>query len=334
LSEFNLSIGSLEHLESPFGNAGGVVKRLEDVERMAKTGVGWIEAGSYTLEQRLGNEYDTNGDLIIDEKTGNAILVYYHDPETGQTFNSLGMPNKGIDKVYKEIPEMSQIAHAHNKALVVNVAPVSAAPADETRTLVALAFEAGADEVIVNGGCPNVVLEDGTRKEILSTNPEALRKVLCGLKPVVERFKPVWLRISSQYNYDSAKKVFRVIESSGMVSTVLDPNTFPGKGPLDNDGQPILGVANNIVGKSGPATSGDSLKQVKMARDILNGSKIDLVASGGIMDNENIGVIAAEQMKRCMDLGAVGVAGTTFFYENPDWREATHKLLSDFAELS
>jgi dihydroorotate dehydrogenase len=330
MSEANWRIGQLDHLESPFGNAGGVVKRVEDVERMAKTGVGWIEAGSYTLEPRLGNEYDPKtGELIIDPKTENAILVYYYDRETGETFNSLGMPNKGTDVVYKEIPEMSQIAHAHNKPLVVNVAPVSSEPVSETRDLVRLAFEAGADEVIVNGGCPNVIVEGGDRKEILSTNPAALRTVLCGLKPVVEKFRPVWLRISPQHNYDTAKKVFRVIESTGVVSTVVDPNTFPGLGPLDKDGDPILGVAKNIAGKSGPATAPQALDQVRMAVEILNGSGIGVVASGGVMDNEKIGAKAAEQINRYLHIGAVGVAGTTFFYENPDWREATHKLLDE-----
>src|SRR5579885_3518334 len=116
MSEFSGRIGHLEDIQSPWGNAGGVVKTVEDVERMAKTGVGWIEAGSYTLEPRPGN--GPNGER-----------VYYHNPETGETFNSLGMPNKGMDVVETEIPEMAHIARTHNKKLVVNVAPVSADPA-------------------------------------------------------------------------------------------------------------------------------------------------------------------------------------------------------------
>lgn len=44
MKEFNELIGGLENVESPWGNAGGVVKTIEDVERMARTGVGWIEA--------------------------------------------------------------------------------------------------------------------------------------------------------------------------------------------------------------------------------------------------------------------------------------------------
>jgi dihydroorotate dehydrogenase len=55
---FSGHIGHLEGIEQPWGNAGGVVKTPEDVERMAKTEVGWIEGGSYTMERRSNNRPD------------------------------------------------------------------------------------------------------------------------------------------------------------------------------------------------------------------------------------------------------------------------------------
>ncbi len=58
MAEANYRIGHLDNLESPWGNAGGVIKTVEDVAHMAATGVGWIEAGSYTLEARKGNAID------------------------------------------------------------------------------------------------------------------------------------------------------------------------------------------------------------------------------------------------------------------------------------
>jgi len=39
---FDGRIGHLEGIESPFSNAGGVVKTVEDVAVMALTGVGYI----------------------------------------------------------------------------------------------------------------------------------------------------------------------------------------------------------------------------------------------------------------------------------------------------
>jgi hypothetical protein len=40
MSEVNCRIGHLDHLETPWGNAGGVVKKPEDVAKMARTGGG------------------------------------------------------------------------------------------------------------------------------------------------------------------------------------------------------------------------------------------------------------------------------------------------------
>ncbi|MDZ7786120.1 MAG: hypothetical protein U5L95_03300 [Candidatus Saccharibacteria bacterium] len=52
---FKGEIGHLEGFESPFANAGGVVKTMHDVEIMANTGVAYIEDGSQPLLPRLGN---------------------------------------------------------------------------------------------------------------------------------------------------------------------------------------------------------------------------------------------------------------------------------------
>lgn len=106
-----MKIGNYE-LESPLFNAGGVVKTVENVRMMASTGVGAVLLGSYTLEPRVGN-------------SPNGETVYYHDRAAGTTYNSLGMPNKGIKEVARDLPEMIKIAHDLGKPVVLNVAPVS-----------------------------------------------------------------------------------------------------------------------------------------------------------------------------------------------------------------
>lgn len=186
MAEFSGRIGHLDNIESPWANAGGVVKTIEDVEQMAHTGVGWIEAGSYTLLPRPGNG-------------ANGERVYHHDRDTGETFNSLGMPNTGMDEVEKEIPEMAKIAEAHRKKLLVNVAPVSAEPVEETLELVSRAYAAGAHGVLINAGCPNVEMPDGGRHELLSRNPKSMMRVLGGLD---DFDKPVAVRISPQERYN------------------------------------------------------------------------------------------------------------------------------------
>lgn len=310
---FEGRIGHLE-VDSPWGNAGGVVKTPEEVELMAHTGVGWIEAGSYTLEAREGN--GPNGEV-----------TYHHTAETGETFNSLGMPNKGMDAVGKQIPEMAEIAHSFGKKLVVNVAPVSDQPVNESRELVFRAYASGADAVLLNAGCPNVVTEDGERHEILSHNAPILGKVVLGLQGITEKYPPVFIRISPGEDYNRIRASLRVLPKE-IVSAVFTPNTWPGHVPKDESGKEILEVSRGEGGKSGPAMAEDALRQTAWAISAskIGGRKIDIVSSAGIM--------TGQELKRRLDLGAVAGAGTTLYYESAEegWSEATDRMLRQYAE--
>lgn len=315
----NIRIGHLEHLESPWGNAGGVVKSVEEVEAMARTGVGWIEAGSYTLEPRQGNQKDADGNVLIDPSTNAPLVVYRHDPATGETFNSLGMPNQGMDELVGQIPEMVRIARSYKKELVINVAPVTDDPASETHELVSRAYEAGAPAVLVNGGCPNVVTEDGGRHELLSHNALMFGTVLCRLSDVTAQYHKVFVRTSPFEGYDQAKVIYRRMGSAGTVSAVWTPNTWPGQRPVDENGDAVLGVPGGTGGKSGPATYEKAEKQLYMAREILDKS-IDVVSSGGIMNGVSL-------YRRLLD--AAAGAGTTFYFESQSgWEEDTDRLIS------
>ena len=66
-------------------------------------------------------------------------------------------------------------------------------------------------------------------------------------------------------------------------------------------------------------------EQTHWAANALHDSGIDVVSSGGIM--------TSRELKRRLDLGAVAGAGTTFFYQSPDWRYDTDRLLFKLAEF-
>lgn len=318
---FTGRIGHLE-IESPFGNAGGVVKTEEDVIRMAQTGVGWIEAGSYTVEGRPGNAWNPETGEFDRE-------VYHHDPETGVTVNSLGMPNKGMfirspgahDSVADDIGYMTAHAARYNKPLVVNVAPVSEDPAEETYVLVDQAFASGADAVLLNAGCPNVVTDDGDRHELLSRDPVALARVLEGLKSVTKRHERIFLRVSPLRD-SGLSRVAGVVKESGVVSAVFTPNTWPGYKAVKQDGSPVLDVPGGVGGASGPAYADRALVETSMWVRELEGTDIDVVRSSGIM--------SAAEVRRGLGVGAVAGAGTTFFFESQrGWQQDTNLLLSD-----
>ncbi len=319
MTGFNGRIGHLDGIESPWGNAGGVVKTIEDNEIMAKTGVGWIEDGSHCLQGRPGNAIDPEHPEL-----GASRVVYTHNPETGETVNSLGMPGKGMDMVETEIPEKVRIAEASGKRHILNVAPVSDNPVEECQELVARGYAAGAHAVLVNAGCPNVVMPGGGRHELLSRNGHTLWHVLSGLTGIVENYRPIFVRISPQETFEKARDIFSVIRDSGVVSAVFTPNTWPGFVPTDKAGQPILQVPGGAGGRSGPATADASAEQTRWAVELLKGSGIDVISSSGINN--------ARELQRRLGLGAVGCAGTTFYYESVNgWADDTNRLLQDLA---
>lgn len=304
----NLKVGHL-NIDSPWANAGGVIKHVEDVEVIARSGVGWIEAGSYTLEPRKGN-------------SPNGEIVYIYDTETGSTWNSLGMPNKGIDIVEKEIPLMQDIAKAHNKPLVINVAPVTDDPISESLELVSRAYEAGADAVLLNAGCPNVVSADGGRHEILSHNPKMLFKALDALHDLVSKYNKIFLRVSPLENEEQIDKICRSINMAGTVSVVFTPNTWPNSKPPEHLDQ--LEVPGGMGGLSGPVTARNSFLQT--VRIAMRG-KYDVVSCSGIMTGEEL----YKRIGHSLTPNVVAGAGTTFFYQSGDWRHDVDMLLNDYA---
>jgi dihydroorotate dehydrogenase len=318
-------LGQLE-VDSPWGNAGGVVRTAEEAEAMARTGVGWIEAGSYTLEPWLGTAKD--------HPPGNPDKVVYHyNEQTGESTNSLSMPNGGKSQIRDEVPEIVRIAHGYDKKAIVNVAPVSENPVNESIELVTTAAEAGADLVLWNPACPNVFGEDGQRHKALSGNPKALRLALQGLKPLVDKYGKIGVRLAPAPTYDWLFTTIKAVESTATTSVIWLPNTWAGHKPLDADGNPILQTNDNTGGLSGPAMAAKSLEQLKWAKKILRGSKINLVSSSGIADNKNIGADSALQLRKIMSLGALG-AGTTFYYQPIyGWKEDTDRLLMRLARF-
>lgn len=317
---FTGTIGHLEGVESPFSNAGGVVKTPEDVEVMARTGVGYVEAGSFTVEPRLGNAVDPEHPEL-----GEQFKVYDHNPESGYTHNSLGMPNKGVDWLSGVLPEMLDVAHGHGKPLMVNVAPVSGEPGLELYDIVGRLLYQEVDGVIINGGCPNVKDNDGDNHAILSQDPTGSTEVAEMLSVYRHEFPgKLWYRVSPQSSPDKLLEVALGVISSKAYSAVLTPNTWPVDIPRDEDGKKLIEVDLGKCGQSGPATFGAALGQAYLWSEALKGSGVDVIQSAGIVN--------AGALEHALTAGAVAAAGTTFFYESQNgWRQDVGRMLTDLA---
>lgn len=316
--EAGMTIGEYE-MESALMNAGGLVKSVEDVRLMAATAVGAVLAGSYTIEPRAGN-------------SPNGEVVYYHDSLTGGTYNALGMPNKGLVDVAANLNEMIDIAHDHGKPFILNFAPVTSDPRAEVMLLAEILADAKVetlDAIELNASCPNVITEDGSRKELLSHHPGLLGEVLHELSDIgVTRvpFETLMVRISPFRRQADAVGLAQVVRDT-FTNVVSAFNTFPGGVPLDATGRQILQVPGGAGGRSGAAMTCIAEEQtiwLANARDTIGGD-FDIVGSNGVVDGAS--------MKRRLELGASAVSATTAFWEARSWGEAANTILQEYAAL-
>lgn len=315
-----MRIGAYE-LESPLINAGGLVKTVEDTARMARTPVGAVLGGSFTLDEKIGN-------------SPNGEVVYYYDPVTRTTYNSLGMPNKGIRTLARsgELQRMINICHDLGKPFILNFAPISDDPVEEVIDMseeLANARIENLDAVELNASCPNVVIAGGGRHEILSHHPELMGEVLLELSDISANevpFSTLIVRISPFRNRFDATNTAAVAKESG-IQAISAFNTFPNGVPTNAKGDFILQVPYGVGGQSGPAMSSEAERQTRL----LLGAREAAQASFEVIGSNGIG--SAEAMKRRLDLGCSAVSATTLFWEARDWGEAASRLLADYAEL-
>lgn len=245
------------------GNAAGLVKSVEDVKRFAKIPLAsYVTVGSITIDERKGNptprEYD--GGIAF--------------------FNSLGLPNSGINVYLHEIDTMRDVCRKNHKSLRVSIAAF--AP---------LAFGALAQDVVkhihaleVNFGCPNL-WDNGDQKKIFSFSIDfmsrALEEVDLEIERVGARKRPtVSVKLSPYSDPGLLAEVAAFIGTKKHVSSVVLSNTFPNAYPLTGDGtQAISGMG--YAGMSGPAMKSIVLGQVKQFRSLLP-DRISITAVGGI----------------------------------------------------
>jgi dihydroorotate dehydrogenase len=109
-------------IETPLVNAAGSINGtsseliLREVETLADTAIGAITVGSFTVPEQLDNEV----------KFGSP--TYYHDRETGSTYNSMGLPNIGLDAAKRLMPEVISRAWDKGKPVIASVSPTQSSP--------------------------------------------------------------------------------------------------------------------------------------------------------------------------------------------------------------
>lgn len=260
--------------ETPFMNAAGTVKLVEQLERLQGTPTGARVVGSYTVEPRTGNEGTT------------------YASERPWAINALGLPNPGIDYLADNIDRMRQMAG--DGPLIVSIAGFTA------REYARLAEAVQSYEGVwieINLGCPNV-WADGAQKSIASFDASYSADVHDAVREAVPTTK-VGVKLSPYSNPATIPHVVEALERWRVPSFYTICNTFPNAWMPDWI-DPLYG------GLSGPAMKPIVLGQVKQVRQVTDSP---IIASGGVTrgrdwpDYEAAGACAVQVGSAFLDAG-------------------------------
>lgn len=257
-------------------NAGGLVKTPDDVRHMAGTRVNVIVAGSFTVPEKPGNPEP-------------RIHIYGN----GNSGNSVGLKNGGIEMLDKELPAMVATAHAVGKSLILNIAGETP---EEFARLAEVGSRHGVDGIELNLSCPNR-LDEGRRValDIISDDPvrsgavvEAVMRAAPNIFIAV-KLGPILQRSLLKCQADMCAAIG--------VNAVSGPNTIPGCYDFDEMGRPVIGAG--FFGGAGVQLFTLALGQTKRLRDMLP-PEILIIGMGGIRNGADA--------RKFLDVGATAVA--------------------------
>lgn len=276
----------------PFGNGGGSVKTLADVEEACQTPMTEIEVGSITMHRRDGNIGET----------------YYFDQDGFWSLNALGLPNLGWEYYAAYLPEMAMHAHDAGKKLRANIAPFSP---DECGQLAESCLQRGADSVVINGSCPNV-WDGGRHPAVPALNPEAAEALLEATKRYLgHHIRDTWFKLSPTDDPVLVQKLVAAFRRHGVRKFVCC-NTKGDQQRTREDGTPALAFrasegeeVRHVGGLAGMDVQSDNLATARLF--IQHMPEAEVIGLGGIFTGAHA--------KAYLDAKCVGFQATTGYLE-------------------
>ena len=236
-------------LEHPIINASGTFDALAARQAF---GTG--------LQERFPFAAFVSKTVTVQPRGGNPPPRLWELP--GGLMNSIGLPNKGIERFLEEdVPELATLP----VPLVVNVMGFSR---DEVAQLVAACSERPEVAALeLNVSCPNV--ETGL---VMGADRRELHALLSKIRPLTE--KPLIAKLSP--NAGDVVAVARAAEEAGADALSLI-NTLRGMALDPHTGHPWLGGGSG--GVSGPGIRAIALAQVRAVAEAV---RIPVVGMGGV----------------------------------------------------
>lgn len=284
---------------APLMNAAGTVKSLDHVRSLLRGPLSAIMMGSFTREERLGNDGRTYFDADI------------------ATLNSMGLPGPSCDVWADWVSEAASETHKSGKELWVSVAGFGP---PEYRELTELAFTCGADAVELNLGCPNV-WHDGAQKPIVSLSPIQTALVLDEMAGLFATHR-IGAKLSPILDMVVMSEVDGLLVDAG-VSFISVTNTVPNCFAFGEDGRSAITFGAGLAGMSGPAIKYLAMGQVVAHRNFVG--DLPIVGVGGV----SRGLDLYEFTSELVGASACQVA-TAFWRRGP---KVFVSILEEFAEV-
>lgn len=283
--------------DNPVGLAAGFDKNGNIYNDMANFGFGFIEIGSLTPFEQIGNPKPR----------------IFRLPEDNALINRMGINNKGV--------RHAVLSLENNKPRVIiggNISKCSATPNESAAEDYEKSFAQLYDFVdyfTINVSCPNV--KGLTQLQNISMLSEIVDR-LTALRRFYDNYRPILLKVSPDLTNEQLDEVVELILISGL-DGVVTTNTTLKRENLVSDPEMVKSIGEG--GLSGAPLFERTIEVIRYINKKTNGV-LPIIGSGGIT--------TADRAKEMLEAGASLVQiYTGFIYNGPGFVKQILKTLAN-----
>lgn len=201
--------------QSPFsiGNAAGTCPLYVTVEEMCNSAATRVMVGPVTTQERIGNTPVPPGD------------VYFYDPVTRESGNSIGLKNRGMNGWVEILLDAIAKIHAVGKEAWVTIVGESPAHIVE---LVLFCFACGADGVEINLACPNIH-DGGKTKPLMCDDPVLMERIFLELLRTGLKGRKLAIKLAPTSDTTLIEEQCTAVINTDIITTVVATNTKGGQ---------------------------------------------------------------------------------------------------------
>ena len=281
---------------NPVGLAAGFDKNGDIFTQLGNFGFGFVEIGSITPNEQLGNPKPRCFRLLEDK----AII------------NRMGINNKGVKYAVSKLKNRSPNLIIGANIIKGTSTPNEKAPLDYEKSFAQLYDFV--DYFVINVSCPNV--KGVTNLQDITALSEIIDRITT-LRKYYDEYRPVLLKVSPDLTYEQLDEIIDLILVSG-IDGVVATNTTITRNNLNTASDKVLSIGNG--GLSGAPLFNRSRDMVKYIFDKTKGL-LPIIAVGGIM--------TPKQAKEMLDSGASLIQiYTGFIYNGPNFVKKILKYIN------